>query len=195
MDAQKTDQQSRSIKPAGAREHLIFWPIAIFGIIADLWSKSAMFEWLGELDNGEFVLGNGEFVVVEGFFKFVMRLNDGAAFSIASGQRIILVSISIIAMVAVVGIFLFGGERRKIMQVSLGLFLGGIVGNLYDRMFNEGFVRDFIDIYWKDHHWPTFNIADSMLCTAVGLMIIGSFIAASSQKPAHQQKQEPPDPH
>ena len=188
MDAQKTDQQSRSIKPAGARDHLIFWPIAIFGVIADLWSKSAMFEWLSKLDNGEFV-------VVEDFFKFEMRLNDGAAFSIASGQRTILVSISIIAMVAVVWIFLFGGERRKIMQVSLGLFLAGIVGNLYDRMFNEGFVRDFIDIYWKDHHWPAFNIADSMLCTAVGLLIIGSFTAASSQKPAHQQKREPPDPH
>ena len=187
MDAQKTDQQSRSIKPAGAGDHLIFWPIAIFGIIADLWSKSAVFEWLGELKNGEFV-------VVEGFFKFVMALNNGAAFSIASGRRTILVSVSIIAMIAVVGIFLFGSERRKIMQVSLGLFLGGIVGNLYDRMFNEGFVRDFIDIYWKDHHWPAFNIADSMLCIAVGLMIIASFTAASSQKPAHQQKQEPPDP-
>ena len=188
MDAQKTDQQSRSIKLAGAREHLIFWPVAIFGIIADLWSKSAIFERLGKLENRKFV-------VVEGFFKFVMRLNDGAAFSIASGQRIILVSISIIAMVAVVGIFLFGGDRRKIMQVILGLFLAGIVGNLYDRMFNEGLVRDFIDIYYGHWHWPAFNIADSMLCTAVGLMIIGSVIAASSQKPARQQKQEPPDPH
>ena len=188
MDAQKTDQQSRSIKPAGAGEHLIFWPVAIAGVIADLWSKSAMFEWLGELENGEFV-------VIEGFFKFVMRENNGAAFSIASGQRTILVSISIIAMVAVVGIFLFGGDKRKIMQVILGLFLAGIVGNLYDRMFNEGFVRDFIDIYYGNWHWPAFNIADSMLCIAVGLMIIGSFIAASSQKPAHQQKQEPPGPH
>jgi len=188
MDAQKTDQQSLPIKPAAASGHLVFWPTAIFGVIADLWSKSAMFEWLSKLDNGEFV-------VVEGFFKFVMRENDGAAFSIASGQRVILVSISIIAMVAVVGIFLFGGDRRKVMHVSLGLFLAGIVGNLYDRMFNEGFVRDFIDVYRGDWHWPAFNIADSMLCTAVGLLIIGSFTAASSRKPAHRQKQEPPDPH
>jgi signal peptidase II len=188
MEGQKTDKQSRLLKSADVGAHLIFWPVVIFGIIADLWSKSAVFKWLAQLDNGEFV-------VVDGLCKFVMRLNDGAAFSIASGQRIILVSISIIALIAVIGIFLFGSDRRKIMLIALALFLAGIVGNLYDRIFNDGFVRDFIDIYRGNWHWPAFNIADSMLCTAVGLMLITSFTAASSQKPVHQQKQEPQDPN
>jgi len=188
VEGLKTEKQGRLPGFASASEHLIFWPIVFLGIIADLWSKSAVFEWLAQLDNREFI-------VIEGLFKFVMRLNDGAAFSIASGQRVILVSISIIAMVTIVGIFLFSSDRRKIMQITLALFLAGIVGNLYDRLFNDGFVRDFIDIYRGNWHWPAFNIADSMLCTAVGLMLIASFTAASSQKPAHQQKQEPQDQH
>ena len=188
MEGQKTEKQSRLLKSAGAGAHLIFWPVVIGGIIADLWSKSAVFEWLAQLPNHEFV-------VIEGFFKFIIALNDGAAFSIASGRRFILVATSIIALIAVIGIFLFGGDKRRIIHITLGLFVAGIVGNLYDRIFNDGFVRDFIDIYRGNWHWPAFNIADSMLCTAVGLMLITSFTAASSQKPVHQQKQEPQGPN
>ena len=70
---------------------------------------------------------------------------------------------------------MFGNIRRRVMQVALGLFTAGILGNLYDRAFNDGKVRDFLDFFVGDHHWPAFNIADSMLCVAVGLLIIMSF--------------------
>jgi signal peptidase II len=50
----------------------------------------------------------------------------------------------------------------------------GIIGNLYDRAFNGGRVRDFIDVLIPiiNRPWPTFNVADSMLCIGVGLMFI-----------------------
>ena len=141
--------------------HLIFWPIVFVGIAADLWTKSAVFEWL-------MTLPYREYVVSENFFSFVMRGNDGAAFSIMSGQRLLLVSISVLAMLVVLGIFLFGKIDKKNIVVILALFLAGIVGNLYDRASGEGLVRDFLDVHYKEvYHWPAFNIADSMLCIAV----------------------------
>lgn len=164
-----------------AAYHLIFWPIVILGITADLWTKFAVLKWLDDLPYQQYT-------IIQGWFNFVTRFNDGAAFSIASGQRVILVSVSVIAMFVVLGIFLFGKIDKKIIVVILALFLAGIVGNLYDRA-TTGLVRDFIDVHYKEvYHWPAFNIADSMLCTAVGLMVILQIRAAILEKRSHRQK-------
>jgi len=163
-------------------EHFIFWPVALIGLALDLWTKTAIFQWLSQRD--------GSFPIINGFFQLVVAVNDGAAFGIASGQRYFLAAVSIIALIVIFILFLFSGTRRKVIHFALGLFAAGICGNLYDRMFNEGMVRDFIDIvYWPGRHWPAFNIADSMLCIAVGLMLILSFsIDKPDQKHAQQQK-------
>jgi signal peptidase II len=52
--------------------------------------------------------------------------------------------------------------------------LGGIVGNLFDRVRLE-WVTDFFDFYIGTHHWPAFNIADAAICTGVGLYLITSW--------------------
>ena len=161
--------------------HLVFWPIFIFGILADLWTKSAIFAWL-------LTEPKEEYTVIEGLFRLVRWENDGAAFSIAEGQRIMLVTISAVALVAVMGIFFFGKVHQRLMQVALAMFAAGITGNFYDRAFNDGLVRDFLDFFWNGHHWPAFNVADSLLCTAVGLLLISNLTAAFSQKHAHEQK-------
>jgi signal peptidase II len=148
--------------------HLLFWPLAVGGVALDLWSKKAIFEWLPTVPYEKHV-------VIDGFFQLILRENTGAAFSIAQGQRPFLVGISTIAFFAVTGIFLFGHVRRRITQIAMGCMLAGIVGNLYDRAFNNGVVRDFLDVFVNDYHWPTFNVADSMLCIGVGLLIISNF--------------------
>ncbi len=169
-----------------AKQQIVFWLIVVAGLIADLWSKSAVFAFLWERPHAEYH-------VIDGFLKLVMRENDGAAFSIASGQRIPLIIISIAAFFCVTGIFLFGQIRRRIVFVALALFNAGILGNLYDRLFNEGRVRDFIDVYYRSRHWPAFNIADSMLCIAVGLLIISTLTDRDHQTPARQHKNQPQD--
>jgi signal peptidase II len=165
------------------KEHLVFWPIVIIGAVFDLWTKQAAFEWLKTKPNKEVSL-------IDGLLKFVIGGNRGAAFGIAQGQTALLITISAVALVVVVAIFLSGRLRGIAMQAALGLFTAGIIGNLYDRAFNDGYVRDFIDVYWRQYHWPTFNVADSMLCVAVGLIIIANFTSPSSQKPSPEQKQE-----
>jgi signal peptidase II len=169
--------------PCFAARHLIFWSIFAGGLAFDLWTKKAVFAWLVN------VQGQG-IAIIDGFFRLQLTENPGAAFGMAGGHRVMLVSISVIALVAILAVFMFVLREGKIIVVALALFAAGISGNLYDRAFNDGLVRDFIDImYWPGKHWPAFNVADSMLCTAVGLLIISSLVSPKScQTPAHPQK-------
>ena len=163
---------------------LLFWPIAIGGAALDLWSKSAVFKWLSQIQEEEFS-------IIDGFLKFILRQNEGAAFSIFQGRTLFLISISVIALIVVIGIFFFGKLYSKVALIALACITAGIIGNLYDRLFNEGQVRDFIDVYVNNHHWPTFNVADSLLCIGVGLLIITNLISSTAQTLDPQQKEEP----
>jgi signal peptidase II len=58
--------------------------------------------------------------------------------------------------------------------VALSLILAGALGNLYDRL-NHGYVIDFIEVYFRDYRWPSFNIADSAITVGVGLLILQIF--------------------
>jgi signal peptidase II len=164
------------------KAHLIFWPVVIFGFVLDLWTKKAVFEWLRQRGSG--------FTIIDGFLTFVTTVNEGAAFGIASGQRYLLITISIIAMMLIFTMFFFSSTKRRLMQAAFGLFAAGVAGNLYDRIFNYGQVRDFIDvIYWPGRHWPAFNLADSMLCIGVAIIVISElFIAKPAQKHAQLHK-------
>ena len=163
-----------------SKAHLIFWFLMLGGLVLDLWSKKAVFDWLGNRDNVS---------VINGLLQLVRALNNGAAFGIFAGKPYFLTAISVIALAVVLGVFLFSGTHYRLVHVSLGLFTAGICGNLYDRIFNDGLVRDFIDVYYRNSHWPAFNVADSLLCISVGLLIISTFlIEKSSGKHAQQHK-------
>ena len=147
--------------------HLIFWPLMVIGIVLDLWTKKAIFNWLLQKPANNIP-------IIDGFLQLVTAENTGAAFGMAAGQRYLLAVVSGFALIAILGIFLFGGIKQKLIYVALGFFAAGVCGNLWDRIFNDGRVRDFIDVYYRQYHWPAFNIADTMLCIAVGLLIISS---------------------
>ena len=178
-----TQQCATTFNPqSSVLSHLLFWPIFLGGLALDLWSKKAVFDWL--LSRGQ-----DGFQIIGQWVSFQLALNTGAAFGIAAGQRWLLVTVSAVALIVVIAVFLFGGTNRRIIQVALALFAAGVSGNLYDRL-EYGRVRDFIDVvYWPGKHWHTFNVADSMLCIAVGLLILSSlFSPQSCQKRAPQQK-------
>jgi signal peptidase II len=156
--------------------HLIFWPILLSGLLADLWTKQAVFAWL-ENKEGQSAK------ILDGILTFKMALNTGAAFGIFSGWLPLLVTVSVIALLVILGIFFLGSARQRVVQIALGFFAAGVSGNLWDRLFNEGQVRDFIDVvYWPGRHWHTFNVADSMLCIAVALLLVATVLTGSSDR-------------
>ncbi len=113
--------------------------------------------------------------VIEGFFNLVYVRNDGAAWNVLSGQSLVLILISVAVLVLLVV------YRRSFLQetlphrVMLGLMLGGIVGNLVDRI-RFGWVTDFLDFEFGTYHYPSFNVADSAICIAVALYIITNLL-------------------
>lgn len=156
--------------------HLIFWPVLLAGLLLDLWSKHAVFIWLWNE-------GGRSATIIDGFLSFQLALNDGAAFGIAEGARPFLIGVSVLAMLIILGVFFFGAARQRVIQTALGLFGAGVCGNLWDRIFNDGKVRDFIDVvYWPGRHWHTFNVADAWLCIAVGLLIVATFFTDPSDR-------------
>lgn len=155
-----------------SKAHLMFWSLMVGGLALDLWTKKAIFDWLRPREI---------YPVIEGFLQFVPALNNGAAFGWFAGKSYFLTAVSVIATLAIFAIFFFGGGRQRLVHIALGLFAAGVCGNLYDRVFNDGSVRDFIDVYYRSYHWHTFNVADSLLCVGVGLLILSTFLI---EKPA-----------
>jgi signal peptidase II len=164
------------------KAHLIFWPVCLLGLALDLWSKRAVFAWLQyEPDQSVRILG--------GFLSFHLALNKGAAFGIATGRHSFLVGVAALAVIVILGVFFFGRVQQRVVQLALGLFAAGVSGNLWDRLFNEGQVRDFVDVvYWPGRHWHTFNVADAMLCIAVGLLILATLLTDSSSQTRAQPR-------
>jgi len=163
--------------------HIFFWSFAAAGLAADLSTKGIIFRWL---ENA----ANQRISIIDGLLRLVMAENAGAAFGIATGRRLLLVAVSVVALFVILAVFFLSSSEKRLVHIALGLFTAGVCGNLYDRLFNDGLVRDFIDVvYWPGRHWPAFNVADSLLCVAVGLLIIGSFFnPKASRTPARQQK-------
>ena len=162
------------------KAHLTFWTLALIGLMVDLWTKKTVFDWL---DNRH------TYPVVEDCLQFVRALNDGAAWGMMAGNTFFLVAVSVTALVVIIVVFFYSGRQPFLVHVALGFFAAGVSGNLYDRIFNGGMVRDFIDVYYRDYHWPAFNIADSLLCIGIGLLIISTiFTEKPAQKHAQQQK-------
>ncbi|HNS21460.1 MAG TPA: signal peptidase II [Sedimentisphaerales bacterium] len=173
----------RRIELPDVTAHLVFWPTLLLGLALDLWTKHAVFAWLRDVP-GQRVS------ILDGFLSFQLALNRGAAFGIADGRMAFLIGVSSLAMLIILGWFFFSQTRQRIVHAALGLFGAGVCGNLWDRIFNEGQVRDFVDVvYWPGRHWHTFNVADAMLCVAVGLLVIGTCLTDSSdRKRAQPQK-------
>lgn len=106
-------------------------------------------------------------------FNLTLAFNSGAAFSFLSGagewHRWFFTGFSLLMSAALIIAII---RSVPILQLlALSLILGGAVGNLIDRAF-VGYVIDFIDIYYKNHHWPVFNLADSAICIGAFLLLI-----------------------
>ena len=103
----------------------------------------------------------------EGIFRIVHGLSTGSAFGLFAGFTNLLVVASIIGIVFILFVFLKQNNSVIWLRLSLGLIVGGALGNLFDRV-KDGAVVDFISVGW----WPAFNIADSSISVGMCLLLV-----------------------
>ncbi len=106
-------------------------------------------------------------ILIDQISKYYLTttVNYGAAFGILQNQRLFLSAVAIIALI-VIGYYL-PKVHGNLIEISLAILTGGIIGNLIDRLY-FGYVRDFIS-FWI---WPNFNLADTANCIGVFLIIL-----------------------
>ena len=146
-----------------------FFALALAVVLLDQFTK--------ELASGG--LDYGQPVTVFWWFNLTLQHNTGAAFSFlndAGGWQRYFFTIAAIAISAVLAVWLYVMPRGQLLlAVSLGLILGGALGNLWDRIF-LGYVVDFISVHYEQYYFPAFNLADSAITVGAIGMLLDSFI-------------------
>ena len=147
--------------------------------ITKVWAVEKLLVPTGPLPADAHMIRTRVDVVFESWFNYRLAGNKGAAFGLfrdlPEGMRVpFFLVICIIAVVAITVMYR-KSHGQKLFQVSLTLILGGAIGNLIDRI-RYGYVVDFIDWFYQDYHWPTFNVADIAITSGVILMVIDMFI-------------------
>jgi len=126
--------------------------------------------------------------VIDGFFNLTYVRNTGAAFSMfadhAAGFRVpFFVVASLVAVAVILSFVRHIPASQKLALAGCAFVLGGAVDNLIDRL-AYGEVIDFLDVYWRDWHWPAFNVADSFITVGVIVLLLRGVLVREEAKPA-----------
>ncbi|RTZ60799.1 MAG: signal peptidase II [Gammaproteobacteria bacterium] len=123
----------------------------------------------------ERALDDGSVVDLLPVLDLRLAYNTGAAFSLfenAGGwQQILFSAIGIVVSGFIVWYLRRLKRSQWLLALGMALILGGAMGNLYDRL-TMGKVVDFIHVFWQNHHFPIFNLADSAITAGAALLII-----------------------
>lgn len=190
--------------PAGANRGrppanrlIVFGVLATAGVLADLLTKAWVFTW------PQTRLG-GVYWLIEGYVGLQCSLNEGALFGLGQGAQAWFAAVSVLAAVGiVVWLFWYGAAWDWWLTATLGGIMGGVLGNLYDRLGLPGMawgrsgwpvppdradgesiyaVRDWILLQLSDDmRWPNFNVADSLLVIGVAVLFLRSFASPPKQ--------------
>ena len=139
-----------------------WWTLPISVAVADQLTKLAV----------STLMYYGQSIPLTGFFNLVHVWNTGAAFSFladAGGwQRYFFIVITLGVSIALV--VMLRKPRTRTEALGYSLVLGGALGNGFDRVV-RGYVVDYLDFYWRNWHWPAFNLADCGIVLGVFCML------------------------
>ncbi|MGZ5405343.1 MAG: signal peptidase II [Nocardioides sp.] len=165
--ASLSDDGIQGLEPTRAgstRLKLIFGAVALTAYVVDLVTKHLAVSRLAD----------GDIPVAGEWFVLHLTRNPGAAFSTGTNYT---VALSCLAVVAVTTVLWFSRKIGDLgWAVGLGLLLGGVGGNLTDRLFREpGPMRGHVIDMFRLPNWPVFNIADMCIIAAAGLILLQTF--------------------
>lgn len=148
--------------------------VAFFVVIADQLTKWAIIEWVSLYEK----------IPVNSFINLTHQRNTGAAFSFladAGGWQRWFFVVLASGVSVMIGVWLWRirHEGPAILAAGLALVLGGAIGNLIDRVL-LGYVTDFIQVWFGDWAFPSFNVADAGISVGAALLIIDAIFFSES---------------
>jgi signal peptidase II len=187
--------------------------VAALGVGLDLatkvWSFRALQTSQVTYPSGAVRVESETYELLPGWLHFHVTANQGAVFGVGQGNRWLFVGVSVVAIGFLLYLFATSAPHQRVYQVLVGMLLAGVIGNLYDRIV-FGYVRDMIYML-PGQTWPAwladalpanwewtrgqifpwiFNVADALLCTGVGLMLVYSLV--TSTRHAHPRPELKP---
>ncbi|HJP88114.1 MAG TPA: signal peptidase II [Candidatus Limnocylindrales bacterium] len=153
------------------RHWAVFLGLAALIVVLDQLTKA----WLVSF------LAPGQAVDVVGdWIRLVFSQNNGGLFGLLKGQAVIFGLISLV-VVGLIVLYHARADPSRYLSITLGLLLGGAIGNLIDR-FRLGYVVDFVDAGIGGMRWYTFNVADTGISFALLLLLAASVVPSVARK-------------
>ena len=112
--------------------------------------------------------------LIPNFFSITNARNFGAAWSMLWNKRVYIILITCVALLFVIFLIFREKEESKYKSIYYGLLIGGIIGNLIDRIF-LGYVVDFLDFKFFGFNYPIFNFSDIAIVVSVLLICAECF--------------------
>ncbi len=142
---------------------LVLFLIALIVLTADQASKA----WV--IENIPLNTTYDIFPLLKDIFVLTHITNAGAAFGLFPQLGLVFTFVALIVSLVIVAYYRSIPSGQWLVRLSLGLQLGGAIGNLIDRV-RQGYVLDFVDVYWGDWHFWAFNVADSAI--TIGAILV-----------------------
>lgn len=151
----------KSTKSKEIGGHLMYYFVSLLIILIDQLTKVLVINYM---EIGESI------PLIDDILYLTSHRNPGAAWGILAGQMWFFYVITLIVIGVIVYYMRTYAKEQRFLGISLGLVLGGAIGNFIDRVLYQEVV-DFVNVYIGSYNYPIFNVADSAL--VVGVILIG----------------------
>lgn len=128
-----------------------------------------------------------ELTIIPNFFSVYYLKNKGAAFSILNNQTIFLIIIGIVAIILIDRFIAKETNLSNALKLSLGMIIGGIFGNLIDRIWHKA-VIDYLSFSFFNYNFPVFNLADIGITIGATILIISFMIEEIKKEVKYDNK-------
>jgi signal peptidase II len=137
--------------------------VALVVLIGDVASKLAVHHAMQ--------IGQPSIPVAGNWLRLTYVRNPGSAFSLFTGSRWFFIGVSVLSVLLILSLAIGRRQADRWTRISLGLILGGALGNLWDRI-RFGTVIDFLDMGIGVHRWPVYNVADIGVTVGVVILVL-----------------------
>ncbi len=163
----KLETQNSKLENSSAYKFLLLGVVLVLGVGLDQFTKYLISQTLPKY---------AVIPIIPDFFNLVHVYNRGAAFGLLSTWspefvRYFFIGTNLTIVVVLGYLYWRTAEEYPLFLWGYSLLLSGAMGNLIDRV-RYGEVLDFLDFYVGRHHWPAFNVADSLICVGAGFLVL-----------------------